>query len=197
MLRQDVPSLTLWSHGRGQCAYLALDRVAEFAVNQSNRFIRLTDPCMWISIDVHAGINGAQQWRLSRTEPMAEVMVLEPGDLAVSDLDRLEELTLVLRRLGFKFDSLFYADTCGRRQLSKEQQRLSDIFQVGMWLMLEATDQMNAMGFPPSDDPTKLNEVCTKLDRLCKMTIPSHLKQAFFRKLLAHGFENLRDPVQK
>jgi hypothetical protein len=194
MLRQDIPSLKLWSHGAGQEVYLAIDRRAEEVVNRSGEFSELHDDYQLISIRLR---HEHRLWNLARTDPMAEVLVLKPGDLCVSDLDRLHDLEAVLRRLGLQFDSLFFNNSCGQRQLSKEQKRLSDVFQIGMWLMLEATDQMNAMGFPPSDDSAKLNAICERLEGLHNPAIPVHLKQAFFHKLMAYGFENLRDPAPK
>ena len=193
LLRRDIPSLKLWAHRLNDTIYLALDQRAANAVNGSSEFASLHSPASLLSIRLFKS-DGAL-WRLAHTDPMAMVVFIKPSDLDLIARTTLTKLELVLRRLGLQFDSPFFTDTCGERQLGLEQRRLIEIFHLGKWLMLEAETQMCSAGFPPAEDPAKYEAVRAQLLELSFWdTHTGDQKRRFFSQLITHGFNNLQGP---
>jgi hypothetical protein len=197
MLRQDVPLLTLWRHGGQDVPYLALDVETLKVVNRSPLF-RSWDPGWQMPcIDASGeGVDGL--WRLNQTDPEnSNVELMRPDDLDETQRRNVERLARILRLLGLKFESLYADLTCGRQHLVKEQQDLSELFQVGLWIMFESIDRMEGLGFPPSDNPEVLSDIKIRLSALVKSVPEQHVKASFFNRLLRHGFRTLRDPEKK
>lgn len=192
LLRRDIPSLKLWSHTLGNMIYMSLDRHAQDVVNRSARFRAMYNSISLISISLSSYGDGL--WRLSHTDPIAEVVAVTPDNLDAAARVLLAQLVLVLRGLGLQVDDVFFANTCGARQLGSEQRRLAEVFHIGKWLMLDAESQMRVMGFPTSENPDKLCTACDKLRLLGDLAIPVNQKRAFFTQLMTHGFNNLRGP---